>query len=512
MYRLKELVQLVDRNKLQGIDLADYKMETDARLAELYNGVLDDEFRTDEEAMEAIYPDDPKVKNNYSKLKYDLINRLQNLLFVIDLHSAHHNDYQKAYYHCYKEWAAIQIMMGKGARQNAIQAARRLLRAAQRFEFTEIALATCRILRLHYAERLGDAKNFKKYNELYQTLRKTQEYEEEAEELYLMIMVQYLQNRTTKKAKKQLEQLATASYKTIEPYLQSNTSYHLHLYGYLIELMGYSLAGKHKRAIEVCAKAIDFFSEKDFEAHLPLQIFYYRKLNCQIPLGAYEAGLKDATEGLQLLTSGTFNWFKYNESYLILCLHTGDYNKAYEIFNQVNAHPQYKFLEDTAAEIWQIFEAYLYYLVCNKKIAKDDEDDRFSKFRVGRFANSTPRYSKDKRGMNVCILIIQILLLLHDKKYAKVIKKVESIKQYSYRHLSKRDTYRSNLFIRMLPVIPHQHFHKAAVQRHTKSDFEKIKKAPLKESGQTDEIEIIPYEQLWEMVLGNLDNKFHYVY
>ena len=42
-----------------------------------------------------------------------------------------------------------------------------------------------------------------------------------------------------------------------------------------------------------------------------------------------------------------------------------------------------------------------------------------SKFKLGRFLNELPSFSKDKRGANIDILIIQILIFLLEKNMIK---------------------------------------------------------------------------------------------
>ena len=56
-----------------------------------------------------------------------------------------------------------------------------------------------------------------------------------------------------------------------------------------------------------------------------------------------------------------------------------------------------------------------------------NEKEEGKKFRVSRYANDVPIFSKDKQGLNVPILISQIALLLQEKKYNIVIDRMEAI-------------------------------------------------------------------------------------
>ena len=125
-------------------------------------------------------------------------------------------------------------------------------------------------------------------------------------------------------------------------------------------------------------------------------------------------------------------------------------------------------------------------------------------FRLGRFLNQVPIYSKDKRGHNSNILIIQILHLLKNKKYNDIIDKVESLKQYSWQHLRNDDTLRSACFIKMLCQLPAGNFKKINVTRRVSTYYQRMTELPDKYKMDID-VEVVPYEVLWEEVLSCLD-------
>jgi hypothetical protein len=57
----------------------------------------------------------------------------------------------------------------------------------------------------------------------------------------------------------------------------------------------------------------------------------------------------------------------------------------------------------------------------------------------------------------------------------------------------------------MLLQIPKQNFDRTAVEKNTSKLLDKLKAVLLEKANQTFEIEIIPYEDLWEMALESLD-------
>lgn len=501
MKSLREIVYIVTRNKLKAIDLPDTGMRN--RASVFYTKLAKNELHTDEEALQFFFPG---VKNTapYRKLKASLRKKLINALFFIDLKQASYTGRQRAYYECHKEWAAAKILLGKNAWGACVEISERILKYAMKYEFTEMALDLLRILRLHYATRMGDSKRFGELK------RQHQEYEElfiaenKAEQLYCELVIPYVNNQSTKG---ELQQLALEYFEQARPSMEKFSSYRLHLYGSMIRLMTFTMVNDYRNALRVCDDMIAFFEAKPYEAHTPLLAAYYQKLACHTQLRQFQEGKLAARKCLALVEEGTVNWFRYHELFFILAMHTGQYQDAYEIHSGVSVHPRFSYLPSNDREIWSIYEAYLHYLANIGRVQPARQEKRFSKFRLGRFLNQTPIFSRDKRGMNVAILVIQILFLIQQKKYNRAIDRFEAIEKYCNRYLHKNDTIRSYYFIKMLLAIPMADFHRKGVARRAAPFLEKLKNAPLESAQQGHKIEIVPYEQLWELALEALEEK-----
>jgi len=61
----------------------------------------------------------------------------------------------------------------------------------------------------------------------------------------------------------------------------------------------------------------------------------------------------------------------------------------------------------------------------------------------------------------------------------------------------------------MLLQIPLANFHKKGVLRKSQKYYDKLKATPLEVANQIHEVELIPYEDLWEFVIESLDMKVH---
>ena len=501
MHTLKELAYIVDKNKLKSIEVLDISKKN--RITNFYEAILKNRFETEEEAIAHFFPDAENTAP-YRKLKATLKKRLVNSLFFIDVKKPGYNDRQQAYFQCHKDWAAARMLLGKNAWGASVEICERILKYALKYEFTEMALDLLRILRLNSSTRLGDISKFEKYKKLFQEYEQIMLADNKAELLYSELVMYYVKNISTKD---NLQQQAIEYYEELKPNLGQFDSYKLHLYGGMIKLMIHTMVNDYTKAAKVCDEIIEFFEKKPYDANTPIQIAYYQKLVCYSQLRQFEKGRDAAERCISLIEEGNVNWFRYYELYFLLAMHTAKYQEAYEVLRTVTSHSRYTFLPSHMQEVWTIYEAHVHYLVNIDKVKPAKGDGRFTKFRLGRFLNNTPIFSKDKRGLNVAILSIQILFLIQSKKHYQAIDSLEAIEKYCNRYLRQGDTMRSYYFIRMLLSIAEASFHRGAVIRKAGKYIEKLKSIPMESASQPHKIEIIPYEQLWAFALDCLGKK-----
>ncbi len=496
MQDLKELVYILNQHHLNPLNPNGQPMERDSLLWQFFVGIGKGHFHTDEEAEAQLYPGD-QGGSKYRKLKSVLRDRLLNSIALFTAHGTEFTDYQKAYYECHKQWLVVKILTGQNANTAAMGLATKLMKQSEKYEFTMLAMDIASYLRIQYGLRESNDKKFREVNELFEINRKIYDAECLAEEYYTLLVVKTVNSRTVSE---EASALASEYYDKIEPLLREYRSYRLHLYGRMIGLMRYTAVNDYENALPYCDDSIAFFRGKPYESKVPLQIFYYQKLICHIQLRHFEEGRDIAQYCLGIMSEGTFNWFKYMELYLQLSWHTQQFEQGTKVLQDALQHPRFQFLPDNAKEIWRIFESYGYYLGAMGKIGGFPK----SKFKLGKFINETPIFAKDKSGMNIAIIVIKWLYLLSERKYSQLLDEVESTEQYGYRYLNGKNTVRSYNFVKMLLQIPMGQFDRAVIEKRTERYRKKLEETPLQIANQTHEIEIIPYEILWEMAMESV--------
>jgi len=220
-------------------------------------------------------------------------------------------------------------------------------------------------------------------------------------------------------------------------------------------------------------------------------------------LRQFEAGQESADYCLKIMQEGTFNWFKYRELYLQLSLHTGEFAQASSILSETLQNARFEFLPENVKEIWRIYEAFVHYLVLTGKAPAKANGQ---KFKLAKFINDTPIFSKDKSGINIAIIVVKMLLMLQERRFAQMLDEVEAVEQYCYRHLRGDNAQRSYYFLKMLLHVSTSGFDPVVSVVKAERYLQKLKETPLQVANQTHEIEVIPYEMLWEIAIESLNS------
>lgn len=496
MRDLIELVHSLHWGKLTSNPLWDIVLPPGTKMAQLFHVIFRRQVTTDEEAATLLYGS-PKDLAKLRSLKNKLKERLLEVVFLLDFQEPGYTDRQKAHFECNKRWSMAMTLFAKKIKTIGVEQLELMLRHTQHYEFTDLSMSAAHQLRLHYGTTGSDPGKYEHYRSLYRQLQDVWAMENEAEELYTDIISGYAQNRVPQKdATKQAE----ANFKRIEPYLAASDSFRLHLSGRLLQLMIYSGRNDYHTMADLCEKALVFFRQKPYESHLPLQVFYYQLVVCCVHLRDFGRGRAIIQQNADIYEPGTYNWFKVQELYFLLAMHTMHYDDAFDACEVTSRHPGLAQAPDAIRETWKLYEAYA------NLLARIRRADRLplAKFKMARFLNEIPIFSKDRRGMNIPVLIAQILYDIIENRFDSSLDRVEAIEKYTTRYLRKDEHFRSNCFLKMLVQIPEAAFHREGAARKAERYLIQLRQMPIEIANQSHEIEIIPYEDLWEMVLDSL--------
>jgi len=504
MKDLSLLVSVVTPNKLKELAVLADLNEKKSKINALYKKLVEGEY-TEDKLRDELFEKGLHQNSNFNRVKRQLKERLIDSLFLIDANQPKYPEITQAYYLCYKYSAAVKILLGKRARSAAISIAERTFKIAEKYEFTDILLHLSKDLRIHYGNIIGDKRKFSFYNQKVKYYGEILSAELKAEEYYSELALTFSISRA---AKAEHEEMAKKYSEDLEGIIDQYSSYRFRLYAYSVLVISNEMTDDYKDAIDICDRALVYFDEKK---HLSTSVakftFYFRKISNQILLGELKDAEATVETCLKLEAAGLPNWYKAQGYLFIVYNHLNEHQKAFKVYKDTVSHKDFDKQYPNVKETWYIYEAYIYYFYLRKAI-QGPLNERLKKFRLNKFLNEVPTYSKDKRGMNIAILILQVLFLLHQEKYGQIIDRVEALRTYTHRYLRRDETFRSNCFIKMLMQLPKANFHKAAVIRKTADLRKKLSSVGIRHN-QSAEVEAVPYEVLWEFVLGSLKNKIH---
>lgn len=498
MEDLKELAQVVNRNKVKSLRTID-SQELD-RITDFYHRILNQELVTDEAAAEFYFQSDPKDPR-YRRLKNRLKDRLWNSVVFIDVNSPKFNDSQKAHYTCFKNLTIIRVLIGRSAKSAALDLLKRTLKYSVKYEVTEVTLEFYRILRNYHASKTGDRKQFLKYSSLIQQYRQILESENLALDYFDSLALLMVRQTSPPSSYYELAQEALSTLSTL-----NITSFRFILFSKTIACNYFLHSRRYTDLIDQARSTYEILEGKGHVADVFLGQFIFLEYVGHVQLGDVDEIEKTFKKCISLFEDGTARWYNTYDQYFIYLVRSKKYSQLINVYNRVTRQDSFKYQTQKRKETWRTYRAYIYFLSQVNKVPISDEIDNF---KIRKFLNDVPTFAMDKAGYNIPVLVAQILILINTKKYEQISDHIEAIEKYSSRYLRKENNFRSNCFIKMLLQIPKRQYHRKAVERHAMPYLKKLKSVPLNKANQSFEIEIIPYEHLWEYILQSLDNRFH---
>ena len=495
MKKLQEIIRVIGRKRLKKIEVFNESGSQRNNLYyKLYRGIKDGKFTTDEEAAAALFGCSPSDKK-YLMLKSRVKARLINSLFFLESTTS---ELSQAIYKVNRNFVAAKFLLLNGAKDIGITMMKSTLKISEKYSITEITVECLRILRYQSAFQ-GREKDFRNYDERLKMKLKVYQGELRAEEFLALLSLPFAKSNQRKfemkgEAYRYLEEL--------DEIRKEATSLNLEMLYFRLRIIVLQIGMDYGGVIETCKRG-EIFLDQHPQVAMSIRYgeFAFYRMLAFMHLGSYEDGKNLAARSLYLYKEGSVNWMIFLEYYFLLCMHTHNYKKAAQIHQQVVAHPRFSHLDKNRTEKWLIFEGFLKYMTQNLTI----EGQATSRFNIFKFLNEVPIYSKDKRGLNIAILILQVLFLLDRQDYDGIISRGEALKVYCSRYLKRDEHFRSNCFLKMVLIMEKKGFQKEQTRQIADKYYTKLKSSRFSyESGNLNTLEIIPYEQLWQTILSKL--------
>lgn len=496
MKNIVEIAKLVTKQRIKKVDLFEpSKSKVNEKFAfQLYNGIVKNVFSEDEEAARIIYGSIPSDKK-YQMLKSRLKSRLLNMLWFIDSKKHYTSKYSRAIYDCNKKLHAARILMLAGAKSSCDSLAKEALSIAEEYKLYDNMFLSARLLAKNFSF-YGNEKKFKYYINIQNKAFEEYLAEMKSEEYYENIRMKLILSASPDQSiKRQCHQY----FQKLKYLARNHHSYFLHFNMYRLWYYYLSMDENYKAALKVCNLGQNYLRDNPpFNQSMRMGELALMKMECCLQLKDYRNGRENAKQCRELFPANSANFYIFLEYYFLLLMHTAKYAEARDLINEVlKDNPGFlKFPEDRI-EKWKIFDAYLNF------ISPVEDSDGKHEFKLMKFLNEVPQLSKDKAGYNITIITAQLLFLLEQNQYLKIIDKIDSLKQYANRYMKDKNQ-RSYYFIKMILSLGTYDFDQKLVQRRVHQYFLKLKAAKNIYKGTVESLEVVPFEQLWSVVLQKL--------
>lgn len=506
MEDLKSLVKFVSTQKTQNIDVFSTKNDLPLKSKILFDAILNDKIDTDDQAIAILYNGDLSKKSVYHKLKNRLRKRLLNTLIFVDTSKRDLTDRRKVGLELGRSVVVMNILWDRFQHASCLKLTKREFNRAIRFEFPKYAAELGEYLIYYFGIVKPNRKEYDKVFKQTKAIREEMIFELRSTELYTESSMAYSYGR---KNYDEFLQRLDQYCEELKSMQKRSTFIRMNLRAYNIR-SSYSLMKKdYTEAIYIAEEAIEFLEKKSFSVGNVIDQFVGNLILATISLGKYELALTYSDKIIQRIRINSVNWYIQRNYRFIIFTGLEDYQSLYSLTLEVVNSKNYKKFT-LQNEYWKVIEAYIQFMIRLGVIdpSLDESGLELKPFRLNKFLNEVPKYSKDKRGLNVSILVVQFLFLLLDKKYDAIIDRADALKQYTYRYLKNDETFRSNLFLKLLIKVIEQDFHPVAVERHTQKLFARLHDTKRNTDFQSNQLEIIPYEKMWEFVQQLLEKNY----
>jgi hypothetical protein len=494
MDELKRLVRLVTEGTIKPLPLIlpEDEISLESRLFYL---IQNNEVKNDEEAAAALY-NAPHLSPNYRMLKSRLRKKLLNNLYFIDATAKGDGLCRQEILICNSMLHQAHNLLYSGETKIAFKLLDQILGIAKPVELSSIVVQVL-VLQLDIHLHMHNKKLFYECSDELAMYQQLENKEREASVLFKKTKLEL--NSGVSAISKSLPFVPMVLQRLDALWQETNLSriynyYHLLRIGYLEYTGNFEgIACAIQEAEELVQKGI--LNPKWFNSQFNNFILVYAMLRTH----QLERGLQLAEEHIKSFETSV-NWYGIMDTYLLLAFYSRRYTLALELTKKVADRKGTEKPTSNQSERWELNRRFLL-LMCKLMPAEVQEQSK----RISAFT-SLNEMPKDKEGFNLPLLILEFIDDLDNYRLDDFEKHSERLRKYTIKYLRGERAERARLFLRLLLLVTKESLNYNSVKSKGQSLFEKLKHTPPPNDAFA-EVEIVPYEQLWELVLHLLEQR-----
>ena len=454
---------------------------------------------SDEECMKKIYG--KRNVNAFSSLKARLLDKLSLLAIVQEVDQGNKKEYFIQRIDNLKKIVSSNTILANGQIELGLEMLEKAIEVSIKQEFTENVIISSRRLIIGYGSEMYNKYKYNKYLEIQGKYINIYMLEIKAQNYFFELQKTNINSLTIPSEK--LIQKTIMYSRELENESEIKTSFYLYN-KYRINAIYCEYVKDYNTLLNISNQAILELTSSENRFPKEISNIKIRIMLALIQMGKLGEAISFGEKASLKTVPNSNSWFRINYYIVKAYIYSGEYNLAIQLLMIIRDKGILKKFPNYTEIVYTLL-GYMHLLINSKYITLPKKIlNNLPDFKLGKYLNSVPIYSKDKYGINVSILLMQVGFLLLRKDYNTIIDRIHSLKQYAYRYLRRDDSFRSNCMIKMVVQMTKADFHPVRTERYTADLFKQLKSVNLAGSGENIEIEVIPFEVLWEIMLKSL--------
>lgn len=494
---LKRIIDLTEQYKGDYIGpLERFFIDTKfPKLTLFFKLLKDDKAKTDDE-MAFLLSFSTAFTSDYKKLKDEAVVRITHLLFFIDPRKMPKSHMWKSYIPGFKKVVAAELIFYMDIDRAPIELTKSGYEQMETVRFSEKKiLALCNLTR--YAGNAHSYDNFKKYAQV--TLNTIDRARLEIEGEICKMELNFISTKSAgekfkhvKKAKKYIQRL-----KKIFELTGSESAFH----NYTETCINYNYSIKnYEEIIKITREADEWNEMKQKLTPKPMLAYMAtHRLFSKAFLRDFENTSDDLKLCLEIYTENTKDWSNFLEIFFLHNMFSGNYTKAMDVYYKFLKSSVYEVLPPDIKERWKYFEPYLNFVIGDEFIKQNMD--------LLSFLNEISYYTEHKSDNNIPVLIAQVIAMIDMGDFKKLSGRTNYLENYINKYVDRKNFTRTFIFMKMLLKLFKNNFNAAKTEKQCFSQFKKIEFAPGNKLNTCDELEVIPYDILWGLILERIKTK-----
>lgn len=382
-----------------------------------------------------------------------------------------------------KQYEEAMFLLQTERKTAGVPLARATARKAEKYGLFQIALDLSRELLRNYSTMSVDNKLFKYYEDKQKLYLLELKNELQAEGVFFRLNFQQKRGHPVDGFENeidQLDQIGSVSDRFHYMRLVSRAKFH-------------QIKREEAEMLAVCKDALKRFEGNEDLPYVMKFSFYYRAIAVHISRREFGQAEFLITRSMAGPAYGRHNWQIIMLQRALLGLHSGHPAMSLDAIRRAVRIPK-KYRTKEMEERWMVMDAYL--RLFGQGLNKQ--------WRLRKFLNSLELTGIEKSGQNVSVTIVELMHLLKERKYEAFRKRCEGLDRYIRTHLKVQSMERTVAFMRMIQCVVRGGFQADEVKRKASPYLAQLRHSHPSTGADVREIEAVPFEVLWGLVLGFL--------